>query len=104
MPVWSLLGECGPQPRALLLRAQKLERSGWVLASVEKERFELCKEHPDLFRRVPSRYVLRRSYNGAPLEVPGETLLEAIELAERLQRRAPKTGSAVPITTGRQVG
>jgi hypothetical protein len=74
-----------------------------MLVSVEPERFEAV-EGSDLYRRIPSKYLLRRSYNGAPLEVPGETLTEAVALAERLQKRAPRTGSAVPISTGRQVG
>jgi hypothetical protein len=97
---WPLLP--ADTPTMLLARCARLERCGWSLTELVSHSFEQVED--DLYRRVPGRVVLSRNYHGELLKVPGETLAEAVELAERLQKRAPRTTSAVPVTTGRQVG
>ena len=98
--VWPLLPEDTPLP--LARRCARLERAGWTLTEFATHSFEHVKK--DLYRKVPGRVVLSRQYHGELLKAPAQTLAEAIHLAERLQKRAPRAGSAVPITTGRQVG
>lgn len=98
--VWPLLPADTPAP--LLRRCTRLERAGWTLTQLASHSFEHVED--DLYRKVPGRAVLSRSYHGELLRVPAETLLEAVALAERLQKRAPRTGSAVPVSTGRQIG